>query len=106
MHIIDRMIACFEERYGNLFNKDNLPSVNVNSDTGDRVLFDVCRVLKCNVWQAGDIDFEEDDAYSIQINSLSAMFDRYKDMDILKPFTKYEVKKQLLSDCSLWLEVF
>ena len=74
MHIVDRIIACFDERYGNLFNKDN--SVNVNSDTGDRVLFDVCRVLNCNVWQAGDSDFEEDDAYSIQINSLSAIFDR------------------------------
>ena len=76
VHIVDRIIACCEERYGNLFNKDNLPSVNVNSDTGDRVLLDVYRVLNCNVWQAGDSDFEEDDAYSIQINSLSAIFDR------------------------------
>ena len=24
MHIVDRIIACFEEKYGNLFNKDNL----------------------------------------------------------------------------------
>ena len=92
MHIVNRVVAYFEERYENLFN-----SVNVNSDTGNRVLFDVCRVLNCNVWQAGDSDFEEEDAYSIQINSLSTIFDRYKDMYILKPFTEHEVKNNFLA---------
>ena len=104
VHIVDRIIACFEERYDNLFNTDNLPSVNVNSDTGDRVLFDVCRVLNCNVWQAGDSDFEEDGAYSIQINSQSAIFNRYT--DILKPFTEDEVKNSFLANVHFGLKYF
>ena len=38
-YIVKKIIDCFEQRYGNLFGKK--ANVNINSDEGGRVLFDV-----------------------------------------------------------------
>ena len=38
-YIVKKIIDCFEQRYGNLFGKN--ANVNINSDEGGRVLFDV-----------------------------------------------------------------
>ena len=46
-YIVKKIIDCFEQRYGNIFGKD--ANVNINSDEGDRVLFDVASLLNCNV---------------------------------------------------------
>ena len=51
-HIIEithAIILCYERRYGNLYSATSSAEVNINADEGDRILFDVCRVLNCNV---------------------------------------------------------
>ena len=49
-YIIEKIISCFEQRYGNLFGGDEVFNVNVNSDEGDRIQFDITCDLNCNVW--------------------------------------------------------
>ena len=45
LEIMEAIIACFERRYGHLYCDINDNEVNVNSDEGDHVLFDVCHIL-------------------------------------------------------------
>ena len=56
-YIVKKIIDCFEQRYGNLFGKDT--NVNITSDEGGRVLFDVAWLLNCNVWQNSE-EIEEE----------------------------------------------
>ena len=74
-----------------LFLGENATSeVNINSDEGDRILFDVSRILNSNVWCTTDVSPKEE-VYSAQITYLFKLFDRYKDMKVLKSLTKDEV---------------
>ena len=75
-YIIEKIIGCFEERYGNLFGGEETFEVNVNSDEGDRVLFDVTCLLNCNVWCKPGEDVEEEDVYKNQLTSLLKLFIR------------------------------
>ena len=57
---MNKIIDCFEQRYGNLFGKN--ANVNINSDEGDRILFDVACLLNCNVCQnSGETEEENCD---------------------------------------------
>ena len=47
-YIVKKIIDCFEQLCGNLFGKN--ANVNINSDEGDHVLFDVACPLNCNIW--------------------------------------------------------
>ena len=40
VQIVDTIINCYEKRYGNLFTRKSNPTVNVNSDEGDTMLFE------------------------------------------------------------------
>ena len=60
LEIVDAIISCYEERYGNLFDKDS--TVNVHSDQGDTMLFEICRVLNCSLWPSKEsCDFDQGD---------------------------------------------
>ena len=79
--------------------------VNINSDEGDRILFDVSRILNCNVWCTMDVSPKEE-VYSAQITSLSKLFDHYKDMQVLKSLTKDEVTDSFFAIVRYGLKYF
>ena len=49
VQIVERVVSCFEKRYGNLYSILEETSTNIPSDDGDRIIFDLCRKLNCNV---------------------------------------------------------
>lgn len=104
-HIIEKIIGCFEERYGNLFGGEETYEVNVNSDEGDRILFDVTCLLNCNVWCKPGEGTEED-LYEKQLASLSKLFARFRDMEILAPFTEDQVVDSFLAIVRYGLKYF
>ena len=81
IQIIGKIIDCFKQQYGNLFDDEETCNVNVNSDEGDRVLFDVARLLNCNAWVKNNDDSMKE-AFEIQLASLSTMYQRYAKMPI------------------------
>ena len=97
VHIIEKIIGCFEQRYGNLFGEEESHNVNVNSDEGDRILFDVTCLLNCNVWCKPGEDADEDDLYEKQLASLKNIFHRYRGMEILASFTEDQVVDSFLA---------
>lgn len=65
-YIIELIIGSFEECCGNLFSGHHKTiNMNINSDDGERVLFDVTRILNWNVWHTSNISTEDED-YSLQ----------------------------------------
>ena len=42
VEIVNTIVNCYEKRYGNLFASKSNPTVNVNSDQGDTILFEIC----------------------------------------------------------------
>ena len=50
VQIIERVVSCFENRYGSLYSNLEETSINIPSDDGDHIILDVCRILNCNVW--------------------------------------------------------
>ena len=49
IQIVERVVSCFEKRYGNLYSNLEETSINIPSDDSDHI-FDVCHILNCNVW--------------------------------------------------------
>ena len=97
-----KITDCFEQRYGNLLGTD--ANVNINSDEGGRVLFDVVCHLNCNVWQnSGETKEESCDR---QLKSLRNMILRYGGMEILASITEDEIVESFLSIVRYGLKYF
>ena len=97
-----KITDCFEQRYGNLLGTD--ANVNINSDKGDRVLFDVACHLNCNVWQ-NSVETKEESC-DRQLRSLRNMILRYGGMGILASITEDEIVESFLSIVRYGLKYF
>ena len=49
VQIVERVVSCFEKRYGNLYSNIEETCINIPSDNGDRIILDIYRILSCNV---------------------------------------------------------
>ena len=78
--------ACKNPRSSRIFDTLAI-SVNMNSDEGDHIVFDICRILNCNFCQLTDNSSTEK-AYSVQQATLATVFHWYKAMEILKSCTE------------------
>ena len=78
--------ACKNPRSSRIF--DSLAtSVNINSDEGGHIVFDICRILNCNFCHlTGNSSTEK--VYSVQKTTLAKAVDWYKAMEILKSCTE------------------
>ena len=74
VQIVERVVSCFEKRYGNLYSNLEETSINIPSDDGDRIIFDVCHILNCNVWPNVTVDSDTATQYSLQLASLITVF--------------------------------
>ena len=74
VQIVERVVSCFEKRYGNLYSNLEETSINIPSDDGDRIIFDVCHILNCSVWPNVTVDSDTATQYSLQLASLITVF--------------------------------
>ena len=88
VQIVERVVSCFEKRYGNLYSNLGETSINISSDDGDHIIFDVCRILNCNVWPNVTDDSDTATQYSLQLAALITVFNRYKDIAVIKCYTQ------------------
>ena len=70
--MVQTIISCFEKQYGNLYSGETEADVNVNSDHGDCILFDVCFILNCNHWPKPSSNIE---GFIVQLNAFKNVFD-------------------------------
>ena len=100
VEIVDAIINCYEKRYGNLFKSELNPTINANSDQGDAILFEVCRVLNYNLWAINQMEINDDDPseiYFIQCGALLRIFERYKQMKSFDGYDEDDVSHSFLS---------
>ena len=71
--------------------------LDIPSDDGDRIIFDVCRILNCNVRPNVTDDSDTATQYSLQLASLITVFNRYKDIDVIKCYTGDDVLSSFLA---------
>ena len=95
-HIVERAVSCFEKRYGNLYSNPEETSINIPSDDGDRIIFDVCRILNCNVWSNVTDDSDTATQYSLQLAALITVFYPYKDINVMKCYAVDDVLSSFL----------
>ena len=74
VQIVERVVSCFEKRYGNLYSNLEETSINIPSDDGDRIIFDVCHILNYNVWPNVTDDSDTATQYSLQLAVLITVF--------------------------------
>ena len=86
-------MSCFEKLYSNL--KET--SINIPSDDSDHIIFNVCCILNCNVWPNVADDSDTATQYSIQLAVLIRVFNRYKDIDVMKCYTEDDVLGSFLA---------
>ena len=89
--MVERIISCFERRYCGVYSDNTKGVVNVEADSGDRILFDICRVLNCNVWPEIKEDSNLEEDFSVQIRSIKNIFERYSAMSIFENFTVNDI---------------
>ena len=97
MYRLLKELSCFEKRYGNLYSNLEETSINIPSDDGDRIIFDVCHILNCNVWPNVTDDSDTATQYSLQLAALITVFNRYKDIDVMKCYTEDDVLSSFLA---------
>ena len=98
--IVDAIINCYEKRYGNLFESELNSTINANSDQGDAILLEVCRVLNCNLWAINQMELNDDDpreTYSVECGALLRIFERYKQMKSFDGYDEDDVSHSVLS---------
>ena len=79
VQIVERIVSCFEKRYGNLYSNLVETFTNIPSDDGDRIIFGVCRILNYNVWSNITDDSDKVTQNSLQLAALITVFNQYKD---------------------------
>ena len=70
VQIVERIVSCFEKHYGNLYSNLEETSINIPSDDSDRIIFDVCCKLNCNVWPNVTDDSDTATQYTLQLAAL------------------------------------
>ena len=97
VQIVERVVSCFEKRYGNLYSNLEETSINIPSHDGDCIIFDICHILNCNVWPNVTDDSDTATQYSIQLAALVTVFNQYKDIDVMKCYTEDDVLSSFLA---------
>ena len=90
-------MSCFEKRHGNLYSNLEKTSMNNPSDDSDYIIFDICCILNCSVQPNGSDDSDTATQYSLQLAALIMVFNRYKDIDVMKCYTKDDVLSSFLA---------
>ena len=90
-------MSCFEKRYGNLYSNFEETSINIFPDDVDRIIFDVCCILNCNVWPNVTDDSNTATQYPLQLAALMMVFNRYNDIDVMKCYTEDDVLSSFLA---------
>ena len=80
VQIVEIVVSCFEKCCGNLYSNLEETSINSPSGDGDHIIFDVCRILNCNVWPNVTDDSDTATQYSLQLAALITFFNQYKDI--------------------------
>ena len=92
--MVQAIFSCFEEWYGNLYSGETAAEVNVSSDHGDHILFDMCCILNYNLWPKPTSNIE---AYIVQLNAFKNVFDHYSGMEVFKVSTVDDVTEGFCS---------
>ena len=74
VQIVERVVSCFEKRYGNLYSNIEETCINISSDDCDHIIFDVFRIFNCNVGSNVTDDSVTATQYSLQLASLITVF--------------------------------
>ena len=93
VRIVERIVSCFEKFYSNLEET----SINIPSHDSHRIIFDVCRKLNCNVWSNVTDDSDTATQYSLQLAALITVFNRYKNIDVMKCYTEDDALSSFLA---------
>ena len=94
--IVERVVPCFEKRYGNLYSNLAGTSINIHSDDSDCIIFDKCRKLNCNVWPNVTDDSDTATQCYLQLAALITVFNRHKDIDAMKCYNEDDVLSSFL----------
>ena len=98
LQTVERVVSCFEKLYGNPYS--NLKETSINITVSDRIIFDVCHILNCNVWPNGTNDSDTATQYCLQLAALITDFNQYKYIDVMKCYTEDDVLSSFLAALS------
>ena len=60
VEIVNKIIACFDERFLSVHKENDTCSVSITTEEGDKIIFDVCQILNCSVWPILQIENDEE----------------------------------------------
>ena len=83
-----------------LFSK---AAVNVNSDHGHRIVFDICYILNCNLWLKPT---SNEEAYIVWLNAFKNVFDHCSGIEVFTVFTVDDVTEGFLTITSYTYRYF
>ena len=82
VEIFNNIIACFDACFLSVHEENNTGGVSVNTEEGDKIIFDVCQILNCSVWPTLQIEDDKETILCKQLQALKSLYDRYNDMEI------------------------
>ena len=59
VEIVNKIIACFDERFLSVHDENDTGVVSVTAEEGEKIILDVCQILNCSVWPSLQIEDDE-----------------------------------------------
>ena len=82
VQIINKIIACFDERFLSVDEENDTAGVSVTAEVGDKIIFDVCQILNFSFWPTLQIEDDKETILCKQLQVLKSLYDRYNDMEV------------------------
>ena len=99
-NIQSHVLEVVQAIYYLLFSK---AAVNVNSDHGHRIVFDICYILNCNLWLKPT---SNEEAYIVWLNAFKNVFDHCSGIEVFTVFTVDDVTEGFLTITSYTYRYF
>ena len=95
--LIQDIIKCFEQRYGDLVDEAHRDATNMVKETteGDRLLSHICKVLNSKDWP-NEVSNVEEVMMKKQLSSAKAAYDQYCQMPIFQGTSFQQIKQGYL----------
>ena len=98
--VIQNIISCIDKRFGKLDGSSD--DVTAEAKEGDDTLFHIRRVLNCNVFLLE----ADEESLALQIESLSFIFQKFKDHPLLTDFSLCEITDGFIDIVSYMIKYF
>ena len=90
VYLLECIIQCYEQRYWFDENTEK------NNSSNDHLIFPICKIINAAAWPKLQNEDDDENTLSIQLKSISCVYEQFSKMSIFKDFHEYDIVKSYI----------